>query len=85
MKEKKTDLRIIKTKNLLYSTLIALLKDYTFEEIKVSDICNKALINRSTFYAHYSDKYELLSSFIQDIKEELPSKLRSNTNISNTK
>ncbi len=30
MKEKKTDLRIIKTKNLLYSTLIALLKDYTF-------------------------------------------------------
>lgn len=85
MKEKKTDLRIIKTKNLLYSTLIALLKDYTFEEIKVSDICNKALINRSTFYAHYSDKYELLSSCIQDIKEELASKLRSNTNISNTK
>lgn len=85
MKEKKTDLRIIKTKNLLYSTLIALLKDYTFEEIKVSDICNKALINRSTFYAHYSDKYELLSSCIQDIKKELASKLRSNTNISNTK
>ena len=85
MKEKKTDLRKKKKKNLLYSTLIALLKDYTFEEIKVSDICNKALINRSTFYAHYSDKYELLSSCIQDIKEELASKLRSNTNISNTK
>lgn len=85
MKEKKTDLRIIKTKNLLYTTLINLLKDYTFEEIKVSDICNKALINRSTFYAHYSDKYELLSSCIQDIKEDLAEKLRSNKNISNTK
>lgn len=85
MKEKKTDLRIIKTKNLLYTTLISLLKDYTFEEIKVSDICNKALINRSTFYAHYSDKYELLASCIQDIKDELAKKLRSNQNISNTK
>ncbi len=85
MKEKKVDLRIIKTKNLLYTTLISLLKDYTFEEIKVSDICNKALINRSTFYAHYTDKYELLASCIQDIKEELAEKLRSNKNISNTK
>jgi len=85
MKEKKVDLRIIKTKNLLYTTLISLLKDYTFEEIKVSDICNKALINRSTFYAHYTDKYELLASCIEDIKEELAEKLRSNKNISNTK
>ncbi len=85
MKDKKTDLRIIKTKNLLYTTLINLLKDYTFEEIKVSDICNKALINRSTFYAHYSDKYELLSSCIQDIRKELAEKLQSNKNISNTK
>ena len=50
---KKTDLRVIKTKNLIYNTLIELMKDKTFEEIKVSDICNKALINRSTFYSYY--------------------------------
>ena len=81
----KKDLRVVKTQNILYATLLSLMKEKTFEEIKVSDICNKALINRSTFYAHYSDKYELLSSCIQDIKEELASKLRSNTNISNTK
>ena len=58
--EKKTDLRIIKTKKVIYEALIDLMKEKTFEEIKVSDICNKALINRSTFYAHYEDKYELL-------------------------
>ena len=56
--EKKTDLRIIKTKKVIYEALIDLMKEKTFEEIKVSDICNKALINRSTFYAHYEDKYE---------------------------
>ena len=45
-------------------------KDKTFEEIKVSDICKKALINRSTFYSHYNDKYELLVDFINALKEE---------------
>mgnify|MGYP004660683401 FL=1 len=59
MKEKK-DLRIIKTKIALYNALTNLMKNKTFEEIRVSDICNEALINRSTFYAHYEDKYELL-------------------------
>lgn len=85
MDKKKIDLRVIKTKNLLYTTLVELLKDYPFEEIKVSDICSKALINRSTFYAHYADKYELLASCIQDIKQELADKLKKNKNISNTK
>ena len=68
--EKKKDLRVVKTKNLLYQTLIDLMKDKTFEEIKVSDICSKAMINRSTFYAHYEDKYELLVDFISNLKEE---------------
>ena len=50
---KKDDLRIIKTKKALYNALINLMKNKTFEEIKVSDICNEALVNRSTFYAHF--------------------------------
>ena len=45
-------------------------KDKTFEEINVSDICKKALINRSAFYSHYYDKYELLVDFINVLKEE---------------
>ena len=69
--DKKQDLRVIKTKNLLYQTLIELMKDKTFEEIKVSDICSKAMINRSTFYAHYEVKYELLVDFINNLQEEL--------------
>ena len=66
--DKKDDLRVIKTKKILYETLIELMKTKTFEEIKVSDICTKALINRSTFYAHYEDKYELLLEFINSLK-----------------
>ncbi len=82
---KTNDLRVIKTKKALYNALIELMKNKTFEEIKVSDICTKALINRTTFYAHYDDKYELLSDCIANIKEELSKELAKNTSISNTK
>ncbi len=85
MKEQKKDLRVVKTQKLLYQTLIDLLKDKPFEEIKVSDICNCALINRSTFYAHYNDKYELLASYINNLKDALTKELEKNSNISNSK
>ena len=66
--DKKTDLRIIKTKKVLFDALISLLEEMPFEEIKISDICDRALINRSTFYSHYQDKYELLSNYIYELK-----------------
>ena len=82
---KNNDLRVIKTKNALYNTLIELMKDHAFEEIKVSDICTKALINRSTFYAHYNDKYELLKDMIDNLKDSLTEELKKNQNIGDTK
>lgn len=82
---KKVDLRIIKTKKVLYEALEDLMIDNSFEEIKVSDICAKALINRSTFYAHYTDKYELLDEYINSLKDDLQSELEKNININNTK
>ncbi len=85
MKEEKKDLRIVKTKNALYLALVDLMKDKTFEEIKVSEICNKALINRSTFYAHFEDKYEFLVDFLDTFKDSLTSYLDTNKNILNTK
>ena len=82
---KKDDLRIIKTKKALYNALINLMKNKTFEEIKVSDICNEALVNRSTFYAHFEDKYTLLSSFINSLKDSFLNELNTNTKTSNSK
>jgi len=85
MVSEKLDLRILKTKKNLYSTFEELMRSHSFEEIKVSDICSKAMINRSTFYAHYNDKYELLAEYINTLKEMLSSELNKNTNIKNTK
>jgi AcrR family transcriptional regulator len=83
--ENKKDLRVVKTQNLLFNTLMELIKKKSFEEIKVSDICSNALINRSTFYAHYNDKYELLLDFINNFKKNLLEILGENKNSLNTK
>ena len=82
--DKKSDLRVIKTRKIIFQTLLELMKEKTFEEIKVSDICSKAMINRSTFYSHYEDKYELLLDFLNTLKEEFVKELnkKDNSNIS---
>lgn len=84
MKEKK-DLRIIKTQRNLYNALTNLLKVKSFESIKVSDICQEALVNRSTFYDHYNDKYELLIDYINSEKKILEDALSINKNDVSTK
>lgn len=85
MKNEKQDLRIIKTKKVLYMALVDLMREKTFEEIKVSEICARALVNRSTFYAHYEDKYEFLVDFLDTFKDSLTSYLDTNDNNLNTK
>ena len=78
----KTDLRIVKTKKILFNTLLKLMKQKNFDKIKISDICEEALINRSTFYAHYQDKYELLDDLVEDLKVSLLNDLGDNNNTS---
>lgn len=83
--KKKEDLRVIKTKKSIYEGLLQLMKDKSFEEIKVSEICQAAIVNRSTFYDHFNDKYELLATLIQDLEEELVEKLNEKRTFSTIK
>ncbi|MGN1227157.1 MAG: TetR/AcrR family transcriptional regulator [Christensenellales bacterium] len=71
MQEIKEDLRIRRTKKLLSITLLELMEEKPIEKISVTDICNKAMVHRTTFYSHFEDKYHLLSYVFQNIKEEL--------------
>lgn len=82
---RKEDLRITKTKKNLYEGLLILLKDKPFEEVKVSDICQISLVNRSTFYDHFTDKYELLASFLHDLENQLTTQLNENKTCNNAK
>ena len=78
--KEKTDLRIVKTKKILFNSLLNLMKIKNFEKIKISDICEESLINRSTFYAHYDDKYELLIDLFEERKLSLLKVFEDNEN-----
>ena len=61
------DLRVIKTKKALTSSLYALLEIEPFSSITVHKICENAGIHRTTFYKHFYDKYELLVYLLEVI------------------
>jgi AcrR family transcriptional regulator len=65
-KSQKNEEQINKTRNLIQDTFLSLAKEKSFEDITVKDIAKRAPVNRSTFYAHFEDKYDLLDSFICD-------------------
>ena len=58
--ELKEDLRQRRTKKLLTEALLSLMEEQPFSEISVVDICQRAMVHRTTFYAHFEDKYALL-------------------------
>ena len=80
---KKEDLRVLKTRASLYRGLLELMKTKTFESIKVSEICDISMINRSTFYDHFNDKYELLQSSMNSVREELLASIDVDQSITN--
>lgn len=67
--EHKTDLRVLKTKKNIKDSFIVLLETYDFHEITVQNILDTALINRSTFYKYYHDKYDLAQQLAADYME----------------
>jgi len=44
----------------IIKSLIELLEYYPFDEITIKMICAYSGVNRSTFYDHFQDKYQLL-------------------------
>ena len=63
----KIDPRIQRTQKAIIDAFYELLDEKSFGSITVIDICERALINRGTFYTHFEDKYSLLDKCISDI------------------
>ena len=49
-----------KTEKQIEDSLLQLMKEQTFETISIRQLIDLAEVNRSTFYRHYLDKYDLL-------------------------
>lgn len=74
----KQDLRIQKTHKFLYTALLDLMEQKPFAQISVTDICQKAMVHRTTFYNHFEDKYHLLRCTIESMQEEFISQVSRN-------
>lgn len=61
--EKKTDRRVVKTKNAIFKAFVELLNEKDINQITITDVAKRANINRKTFYNYYSD--------INDVMEEI--------------
>lgn len=60
MTTKKEDRRIQRTRQLLQDALVELTLEKGYDKITVKDIIDHANVGRSTFYAHFQDKDDLL-------------------------
>lgn len=65
------DRRIRRTKKILTDAFIELLIEKKLNEISIKELCEKADVNRGTFYLHYQDIYDFKHQLEQELYEEL--------------
>jgi len=63
------DLRVRRTRKLLQKALLEAASEKGFAHVTVSDITERAMVNRATFYRHYEDKYDLLTHYIEELSK----------------
>lgn len=66
MSKKKEDRRTLYSKKMIRESLYELMKEKPLNKISVTEICVRADVNRSTFYAYYTDIYDLHQQIIKE-------------------
>lgn len=83
--DKKLDLRIEKTYLALYNAFTSLLEEKHFEDITLNELCDRAMIRRTTFYKHFADKYEYLTFYMKEtsasLRDQLPPDILDNNSL----
>ena len=66
-KNRMEDLRVRRTRLSIQNAFIELTIEKNFSSVTIADIAERAMVNRSTFYRHFQDKYDLLDQYMDDL------------------
>ena len=69
--ETKEDLRAVRTRKMLSKALFEMLTQEPLEKINVNDICDRAMVHRTTFYKHFESKFHLLTFAIGELRDSI--------------
>lgn len=64
---RKPDPRPARTRALLWDALVELIQEKRWEKIRVQDVLDRTGVGRSTFYAHFDNKFDLLTAEIPSL------------------
>jgi AcrR family transcriptional regulator len=59
--------RVRRTPKLLQKAMLEAASEKGFTHVTVSDITDRARVNRATFYRHYENKYDLLTKYMEEL------------------
>ena len=66
MEQKRDDRRTQYSKRVIKESLFQLMQEKPINKITVKELCDRADVNRSTFYAYYTDIYDLDRKIIKE-------------------
>lgn len=66
-----TDRRIARSRRALRAALIELMEERGLDAVSVNDLCARADLNRGTFYNHFHDKDDLLTTLEDEVIDDL--------------
>ena len=76
---KRDDRRSRRTRRMLSEALVGLMLEKRYNTITVQEIIDRANVGRSTFYAHYMDKEDLLQGQIADLVARMDAHMDEHT------
>ncbi len=73
--ERKTDLRVIKTRNAIRETFKKMVMEMDATQITVKELTERAMIHRKTFYLHYTTIEALYEDILQELSHHYYEKI----------
>lgn len=67
----KPNQRVALTKQLIYTSFLELLRKKSIHQISIRELCQRAGINRTTFYNHYGSQYDVLAEMADNYLGEI--------------